>query len=54
VNPYGDGLAARRAVGAIEHMFGLGSPPDPFDPGDLIAGSATTSVQRVGTDGHAG
>lgn len=54
VNPYGDGLAACRAVGAIEHMFGLGSPPDPFDPGDRIAGPATASVERVGAGGHAG
>jgi UDP-N-acetylglucosamine 2-epimerase (non-hydrolysing) len=32
VNPYGDGCAARRAVGAIEHMFGLGPRPAPFEP----------------------
>jgi UDP-N-acetylglucosamine 2-epimerase (non-hydrolysing) len=54
VKPYGDGLAACRAVGAIEHMFRLGSPPDPFDPGDLIAGSATMSAQRVRAGSHAG
>ena len=32
VNPYGDGQAARRSVAAIEHFFGLGDPPDDFDP----------------------
>lgn len=32
VNPYGDGQAARRSVQAIEHFFGLGDPPDDFDP----------------------
>lgn len=31
VNPYGDGRAAQRTVAAIEHMFGLGSPPARFD-----------------------
>ncbi|HWJ86194.1 MAG TPA: UDP-N-acetylglucosamine 2-epimerase, partial [Cellulomonas sp.] len=33
VNPYGDGHAARRVVGAIEHMFGAGPRPDDFVPG---------------------
>ena len=33
VNPYGDGRAAIRAVGAIEHFFGIGSAPAEFNPG---------------------
>ncbi len=32
VNPYGDGRAAGRTVSAIEHMFQLGSSPEPFEP----------------------
>jgi len=32
VNPYGDGLAATRTVAAMAHFFGLGPPPDEFDP----------------------
>ncbi|MET0931987.1 MAG: UDP-N-acetylglucosamine 2-epimerase (non-hydrolyzing) [Aeromicrobium sp.] len=32
VNPYGDGRAAARAVGAIEHHFALGPRPTDFDP----------------------
>ncbi|HEY7049788.1 MAG TPA: UDP-N-acetylglucosamine 2-epimerase (non-hydrolyzing) [Jatrophihabitantaceae bacterium] len=32
VNPYGDGQAARRSVQALEHFFGLGDPPDNFEP----------------------
>lgn len=32
VNPYGDGQAARRSVQALEHYFGLGDPPEDFDP----------------------
>ena len=39
VNPYGDGQAAQRAVAAIEHMFGLGSPPVPFDSGTTAEGA---------------
>lgn len=32
VNPYGDGHAADRCVGAIEHFFGLGARPVDFAP----------------------
>jgi UDP-N-acetylglucosamine 2-epimerase (non-hydrolysing) len=32
MNPYGDGQAARRAVTAIEHFFGLSERPDSFIP----------------------
>jgi UDP-N-acetylglucosamine 2-epimerase (non-hydrolysing) len=32
VNPYGDGQAARRSIQAVEHFFGLGPPPEDFDP----------------------
>jgi UDP-N-acetylglucosamine 2-epimerase (non-hydrolysing) len=32
VNPYGDGQAARRSIQAMEHFFGLGPPPEDFDP----------------------
>ncbi len=32
VNPYGDGHAAERAVAALCHLFGLGPPPQPFEP----------------------
>jgi UDP-N-acetylglucosamine 2-epimerase (non-hydrolysing) len=35
VNPYGDGRAAERTAGAIEHMFGLGARPAPFGNGTL-------------------
>ena len=37
VNPYGDGQAAGRTVSAIEHMFQLGSSPEPFEPSDPVA-----------------
>ena len=30
VNPYGDGRAAQRCVGAIEHFFGFGARPRDF------------------------
>jgi UDP-N-acetylglucosamine 2-epimerase (non-hydrolysing) len=30
VNPYGDGLASRRILGAVEYFFGLGPRPDEF------------------------
>ncbi|GHS87628.1 UDP-N-acetyl glucosamine 2-epimerase [Actinomycetota bacterium] len=33
VNPYGDGAAAARVVGAVEHLFGLGPRPADFAPG---------------------
>ncbi|MFF1879655.1 non-hydrolyzing UDP-N-acetylglucosamine 2-epimerase [Leifsonia sp. NPDC058230] len=32
VNPYGDGLAARRILGAVEYFFGLGPRPESFTP----------------------
>ncbi|GAA1915977.1 UDP-N-acetylglucosamine 2-epimerase (non-hydrolyzing) [Nocardioides lentus] len=32
VNPYGDGVAARRSVAAIAHHFGLGDREPDFDP----------------------
>lgn len=32
VNPYGDGMAADRVVGAIDHYFDLGPRPTDFDP----------------------
>lgn len=32
VNPYGDGRAAERAVGALAHLFGLGPRPEEFAP----------------------
>ena len=32
VNPYGDGRAARRVAGAIEHYFDLADRPEDFDP----------------------
>ncbi len=35
VNPYGDGRAAERTAGAIEHMFGLSAQPAPFGPESL-------------------
>ncbi len=36
VNPYGDGQAARRVVGAIEHLFGLGPRPADFAPAPVL------------------
>lgn len=41
VNPYGDGRAADRTVGAIEHMFGLRARPAPFV-------ATTAPIQLVG------
>ena len=38
VNPYGDGRAAGRSVGAIEHLFDLGPRPDQFEPEDHCLG----------------
>jgi UDP-N-acetylglucosamine 2-epimerase len=35
VNPYGDGRAAQRTAGAIEHMLELGPRPAPFGLGNL-------------------
>jgi UDP-N-acetylglucosamine 2-epimerase (non-hydrolysing) len=32
VNPYGDGRAAERTVGAMAHYFGIGERPDEFAP----------------------
>ncbi|MBT9259113.1 MAG: UDP-N-acetylglucosamine 2-epimerase (non-hydrolyzing) [Clostridiales bacterium] len=32
-NPFGDGRAASRIVGALEHFFGLGPRPEPFGGG---------------------
>ena len=40
VNPYGDGRAAERTAGAIEHMFGLSARPAPFGAESLPAGYA--------------
>ncbi|MRK00827.1 UDP-N-acetylglucosamine 2-epimerase (non-hydrolyzing) [Aeromicrobium sp. S22] len=37
VNPYGDGLAAGRVVGAIEHYFDVGPRPVDFDPSGEVA-----------------
>lgn len=33
INPYGDGFAATRIVGALEHCLHGGAPPVPFGPG---------------------
>lgn len=35
VNPYGDGIAARRIIQAINFYFGMGSAPVDFSPGTL-------------------
>lgn len=35
VNPYGDGMAARRIIQAINFYFGMGSAPVDFSPGSL-------------------
>jgi len=39
VNPYGDGRAAERTAGAIEHMFGLSAQPTPFGSVSLLTQS---------------
>lgn len=39
VNPYGDGRAAGRSVGAIEHLFDLGPRPEQFEPEDTCLAS---------------
>jgi UDP-N-acetylglucosamine 2-epimerase (non-hydrolysing) len=45
VNPYGDGRAAERTAGAIEHMFGLGARPAPFrPPGGACGGQAALAA----------
>ena len=43
INPYGDGHAARRAIGAREHMFGLRSRPAPFRPNTPVAAAMAGS-----------
>jgi len=48
VNPYGDGRAAERTAGAIEHMFGLSAQPAPFGPESL-----PTQRNRPGSQGTA-
>ena len=42
VNPYGDGRAADRIVGAIEHFFGVGPRPDEFAAVDALTAEALT------------
>jgi len=44
VNPYGDGRAALRTVGAIEHMFELGPRPAPFE--SVVCRRSVTSAER--------
>jgi UDP-N-acetylglucosamine 2-epimerase (non-hydrolysing) len=45
VNPYGDGLAARRAVQAMEHVFGQAKRPVEFAPaGEALPSSASAPV----------
>ncbi|WP_448071238.1 non-hydrolyzing UDP-N-acetylglucosamine 2-epimerase [Georgenia yuyongxinii] len=39
INPYGDGRAAARVAGAIEHFFGIGPEPIEFVPASEGAGS---------------
>jgi UDP-N-acetylglucosamine 2-epimerase (non-hydrolysing) len=46
VNPYGDGNAAQRSVGAIRSLLGLGSMPAPFNLGDLGAGTPEPAVSQ--------
>lgn len=48
VNPYGDGRAAERTAGAIEHMFGLSAQPAPFGPESLPT-QRNRSKPRQGT-----
>jgi UDP-N-acetylglucosamine 2-epimerase (non-hydrolysing) len=36
VNPYGDGRATERVVGALAHFFGEGAPVVPFVPGGTV------------------
>jgi len=40
VNPYGDGAAARRAVQAVRHLFGLAPAADEFESAQIVAGAA--------------
>jgi UDP-N-acetylglucosamine 2-epimerase (non-hydrolysing) len=44
VNPYGDGHAAQRTVGAIEHMLGLGSRPAPFEFPAIVPGGVRRQI----------
>ena len=53
VNPYGDGHAARRCVGAIEHFFGFGARPKDFKSpidGQTATKPSTPNTTRVTTD----
>lgn len=49
VNPYGDGYASIRCVRAIEHFFGYGDMPEPFEPVErtAIAHSAPGTARVV-------
>lgn len=46
VNPYGDGLAARRAVAAIEQLLGVGKRVADFDP--LLVGELLELEEQFG------
>jgi UDP-N-acetylglucosamine 2-epimerase len=46
VNPYGDGRAAERTVGAMSHYFGLGDLPDEFMP-DLPTDSELEAEEEL-------
>lgn len=47
VNPYGDGLAARRARQSIEHFLGLGEAPEDFAPGRFDPAPAAGPRERA-------
>ncbi len=50
VNPYGDGRAACRTVSAIEHMFQLGSSPEPFEPRTTSEGEVDQRPKLLNSD----
>jgi NAD(P)-dependent dehydrogenase (short-subunit alcohol dehydrogenase family) len=48
VNPYGDGYAAERTVGALAHYFGLGPAPSLFAPeSSLVTGHFPAGVAQL-------
>lgn len=51
VNPYGDGLAASRAVAAIEELLGVGTRVENFEP--LVRGSVASLESIMETDAPA-
>lgn len=56
INPYGDGFAATRIVGSLEHCLHGGAPPVPFGPGydraEVLAAAGYELPERLFGPGH--